>query len=305
MEVRLDSWTESGHSIPFHDSMERGAITWQSLVSTSRISTVSISIADSILQNFDSLDYWTDEPINSTKENYLIDDFRHSINMTTSEGFDPIGEEWINVAKKRWKGPGIINVEVNILQSYEMGVSNSENVILIDKRSSAKKYKRIGYIFLVPAMLVALTSTVDLLKSKGEGWKGMDYFGATLVLLLFILLAILFFAISKGPHFRLTRNNDELRIKKWLSHKSNSITHSTKRASLHLYGVDLEKSTTSQLIGDGRTLPGGHKIALMEKKNLALVYWVDGKQELFGLDPKTIIHYDKIDDFIEEFVGRT
>ena len=52
--------------------------------------------------------------------------------MSLKEEFDADNNDWIDVAKAHWeRTPGINNVKVNILQSYEMSDSDGKNVILI------------------------------------------------------------------------------------------------------------------------------------------------------------------------------
>ena len=169
--------------------------------------------------------------------------------MSLKEEFDADVNDWIDVAKVRWERiPGINNVKVKILRSYEMSDSDGENVILIDKRRSAKRMKRIANVFLMMSIILILLAVFEMLISRSGEIEFMDYIRHILPPLLFILLSLFFLNLSGAPHFRLTRNKDELHIEKWLSHKSDSISYSTKRASLHLYKVDYEESRTRSCI---------------------------------------------------------
>ena len=69
--------------------------------------------------------------------------------MTLKEETDADEYEWIDIAKKRWHSFGVKNVMVKNLQLYEMNDTDCENIILADKRRSARKIKKIGNIFLL------------------------------------------------------------------------------------------------------------------------------------------------------------
>jgi hypothetical protein len=222
------------------------------------------------------------------------------------EDFDTDENDWIDVVEAHWsKFPGNINATVQVERTYELqssqGNTDGERITLFDKRRSAKKMRRIARIFHI---LIGFYITITIvLASIGIAIMkdSMDLIKATLPAMLFVLLSLLFLYLGTPPHYRLTRQNDELCIEKWISQKGELISNSTTRASLHLYKVKIEHSRFFKLLGllgtAGSAIPAG------KRKHLVLVYWIDGKQEIFGLDPNTVIFPQKIDEFIEGFSG--
>ena len=233
--------------------------------------------------------------------------------MSLTNELDANENDWIDLAKTRWHTIGIKNVNVETLQSYEINDSYCEDLILSDIRSSAIKMKKIGNVFLLLATIIVsllLLSIFGIGRSLilGNEAKSMDYLFLVLLAILFILLQLFLSNQSKPPHYRLTRNGNELCIEKWTSYKSDSILNNTTRASLHLYELELEHSRFYHflllfLIFINPMLA----IATISGpgKQLVLEYWIDGKKEYYGLDPRTVIFEHKVDDFIERFLGRS
>ena len=229
--------------------------------------------------------------------------------MSLKEELDADENDWRDVVKTRWHTLGINNVKVKILQLYEMNDSDCENVILADKRRSAKKMKKIGNVFLLLGIILISSLFASPIRKFmfGNDVKFMDYLFIVLLTILFILLSLFLSNQSSPPHYRLTRNRNELCIEKWASYKSASILKNTTRASLRLYELELEHSRFYKLLFLFILLINpivAMAIISGPGRQLVLEYWVDGKKVYYGLDPRTVIFEHKIDDFIERFVGR-
>jgi len=210
----------------------------------------------------------------------------------------------------------------NVVGMSDLGSDSTRRGGILDNRSTGLKRRKIALILLIISAIFFIPSLMMLIQTDWENYDKVvdgvpDGTMGILIGVLLGLISIFPFLFSKPPHYRLTRNGNELIIESWLSMKDDSVIENTSNASLYTYKVNIESVKFVKILAPLIALltlnPWLILAAIPEMtRSWIVVYFVDGEMKTIpplhdegptGLPCGAFVNDKELDDFIKGFRG--